>query len=188
QAEKARFRREPTEILMLTPESLEVMLLSPRVSAKTLFRDLRYVIVDEVHAFAGTDRGAHLMSVIERAARFTQHDIQRIGLSATVGNPADILAWIKGSSRREGTVIDPPKEKAARDLAVAMGHSTIEIAELATGAAVGKKSLFFCQSRSIAEAVAQHMSGRKMDVFVHHGSVSREERNAAEDRFHHGTN
>ena len=51
---------------MTTPESLEVMLMSPRVDASGLFGDLRLVIVDEIHALAGTDRGAHLMSVLER--------------------------------------------------------------------------------------------------------------------------
>ncbi len=69
QSDKHRFTREPAELLMLTPESIEVMLLSPRVPASEFFRDLRYVVVDEVHAFAGTDRGAHLMSVLERLAR-----------------------------------------------------------------------------------------------------------------------
>ena len=51
---------------MTTPESLEVMLVSQRVDAAKLFADLRLVVIDEVHAVAGTDRGAHLMSVLER--------------------------------------------------------------------------------------------------------------------------
>ncbi len=66
QSHKAKFVREPCELLMTTPESLEVMLMSPRVPVKKLFKDLRYVVIDEVHAFAGSDRGAHLMSVLER--------------------------------------------------------------------------------------------------------------------------
>ena len=66
--ERRGFLREPCELLMTTPESLEVMLMSPRVDAGALFRDLRFVVVDEVHALAGTDRGAHLMSVVERLA------------------------------------------------------------------------------------------------------------------------
>ena len=68
-----------------------------------LFGDLRVVIIDEVHALAATDRGAHLMSVLERLARFTDNDIQRIGLSATVGNPEAILAWLTGTSKRSFT-------------------------------------------------------------------------------------
>lgn len=59
-APKRRFIEEPCQLLMTTPESLEVMLLSPRIPVPKLFRELRIVIVDEVHALAGTDRGTHL--------------------------------------------------------------------------------------------------------------------------------
>jgi ATP-dependent Lhr-like helicase len=83
---RKQFLAEPAELLMTTPESLEVMLISPRVDERALFRDLRMIVIDEVHAIAGTDRGAHLMSVIERIRRLSRHDIQRAGLSATVGN------------------------------------------------------------------------------------------------------
>lgn len=64
--ERKKFLKEPAELLMTTPESLEVMLVSERVDADSLFSDLRVVIIDEVHAIAGSDRGAHLMSVLER--------------------------------------------------------------------------------------------------------------------------
>ena len=59
QGQKQAFCREPAELLMTTPESLEVMLMSPRVPVSRLFKSLRYAVIDEVHAFAGTDRGAH---------------------------------------------------------------------------------------------------------------------------------
>ncbi len=68
-ADKRRFVKDPGELLMTTPESLEVMLISPRVPVATLFADLRSVVIDEIHALAGSDRGAHLLSVIERVAR-----------------------------------------------------------------------------------------------------------------------
>lgn len=187
-AAKRKFVKEPTEILMTTPESLEVMLVSPRSPVQRLFKDLRLVVIDEVHALAGTDRGAHLMSVIERLAPSSANDIQRVGLSATVGNPDQILAWLKGSSQREGVVIDPPKNPAKRDLSVALHLSIAGLAGDAAARAAGKKSLFFCQSRALTETVAERMRGRSIDVFVHHSSVSLEERKAAEDRFAHGTN
>jgi ATP-dependent Lhr-like helicase len=113
-SQKTSFVREPAELLMTTPESLEVMLMSPKVPANRLFADLRYVVIDEIHAFAGTDRGAHLMSVIERLAMLSTHDLQRIGLSATVGNPEQIGRWLAGTSNRESVVIDPPKPNAKR--------------------------------------------------------------------------
>lgn len=187
-AAKRKFVREPAEILMTTPESLEVMLVSPRSPVQRLFRDLRMIVIDEVHALAGTDRGAHLMSVIERLAPSSHNDIQRVGLSATVGNPDQILAWLKGSSGREGAVVDPPKSPAKRDLFVGLHESVVGLAGDAAARASDKKSLFFCQSRALTETVAERMRGRGIDVFVHHSSVSLEERRAAEERFAHGTN
>ena len=186
--ERNKFKKEPAQLLMTTPESLEVMLVSPRFPVARIFKDLRMVVIDEVHAMAGTDRGAHLLSVIERLTTFTKNDVQRIGLSATVGNPDYILSWLKGSSKREGVIVNPPKQPAKRDLHVGLFAATIDLASEASARAAGKKSLFFCQSRALTESVAERMRGRGTDVFVHHSSVSLEERRAAEERFHHGSN
>ncbi|HRE88283.1 MAG TPA: DEAD/DEAH box helicase, partial [Myxococcota bacterium] len=180
------FLKEPTELLMTTPESLEVMLMSARVDERALFSDLLVVVIDEVHALAGTDRGAHLMSVIERLAKVSDHDLQRVGLSATVGNPEAILRWVAGSSRRVGRVVDPPKVRGKRQLLVAHRANLSELARDAAKLARGQKSLFFCQSRSTTEAVAEHMRRAGTAVYVHHSAVSREERQLAEEKFHRG--
>jgi ATP-dependent Lhr-like helicase len=185
--ERRQFLKEPTELLMTTPESLEVMLVSRRVDEHTLFGDLRIVVIDEVHAVAGTDRGAHLMSVIERLVRVSKHDVQRVGLSATVGNPNAILAWLKGTSQRSGRVVDPPKQPARRQLLVVHRSDMAHLSSEAARMAKGEKSLFFCQSRSTTEAVAEYMRRAGTTVFVHHSAVSREERALAEERFYHGT-
>jgi len=186
--DRAKFKKEPAQILMTTPESLEVMLVSPRFPVARVFKDLRMVVIDEIHAMAGTDRGAHLMSVVERLSTSTTNDVQRIGLSATVGNPEYILSWMQGTSAREGAVVNPPREPARRDLHVGLFPTILELSTEAAARAAGKKSLFFCQSRALTETVAERMRGRGTDVFVHHSSVSLEERRAAEDRFHGGTN
>jgi ATP-dependent Lhr-like helicase len=185
---RTRFLKQPTELLMTTPESLEVMLISKRVDASALFADLRIIVIDEIHALAGSDRGAHLMSVLERLVSLSRHDVQRAGLSATVGNPQEILGWLQGSSTRPGVVIDPPKQPGARQLLIVHRPDLPAVAEDAAQLARGCKSLFFCQSRSATEAVAEQMRRRGTTVFVHHSAVSREERALAEERFHHGTN
>lgn len=185
--ERRRFLREPAEVLMTTPESLEVMLVSGRVDEQRLFGDLRTVILDEVHALAGTDRGAHLMSVLERLARLSRHDVQRVGLSATVGNPEAILTWLQGTSRRAGRVVDPPRQPSRRQLLVVHRPDLPSLAHDAARVARGRKSLFFCPSRATTEAVAEHMRRAGTTVFVHHSAVSREERQLAEERFHHGS-
>ncbi len=61
--------RDPPDCLLTTPESLELMLVSPNVDARSLFSNLRVVVVDEIHAFAGDDRGWHLLSVLQRVTR-----------------------------------------------------------------------------------------------------------------------
>ncbi len=185
--ERKRFLKEPAELLMTTPESLEVMLVSRRVDEYKLFSDLRIVVIDEVHAIAGTDRGAHLISIIERLARVSRHDIQRVGLSATVGNPEAISQWLGGTSKREACVVDPPKQPSRRQLMVVYRPDLAALAHQAAGMARGQKSLFFCQSRSTTEIVAEHMRRAGTTVFVHHSAVSREERQLAEERFQHGT-
>lgn len=188
QSQKEAFCREPAELLMTTPESLEVMLMSARVPVRRLFADLRYAIIDEVHAFAGTDRGAHLMSVLERLAALSDQDVQRIGLSATVGNPDQIGRWLTGTSKRTSVVVDPPKPKAERLIKICLREDVGDFAREAVREGRGKKSLFFCQSRALSEAVADKMRDESIEVFVHHGSVSKEERYAAEERFARGTN
>jgi ATP-dependent Lhr-like helicase len=177
------FVHEPSELLMTTPESLEVMLASTKVPTARLFRDLRIVVIDEIHALAGTDRGAHLMSVLERVADHSRHDVQRAGLSATVGNPDAILGWMRGTSRRDGIVVDPPRAPARRQIAVQLDAEPTTLATRAAELAAGKKSLFFSESRAATESIADRMRDRGTEVFVHHSSVSLAERRLAEERF-----
>src|SRR6185436_16737683 len=92
-------------------ESLEVMLISPNVDARSFFSTLRVVIVDEIHAFAGDNRGWHLLSVLSRISRLAGGELQRIGLSATVGNPEMLVDWLAGSCHGERSVCLPPKRQ-----------------------------------------------------------------------------
>ena len=183
---KRRFVKHPVAVLMTTPESLEAMLLSRTVPVPRLFSSLRAVIVDEVHSFAGVDRGAHLMSVLERIGRFsdaTAHDVQRIGLSATVGNPEALLRWLCATSRRESRVVQAPRSPSRRELLVTLREAPGDLAREAGRRSRGKKSLLFCQSRALVETVAGRMRETGTEVFVHHSSVALPERQAAEERF-----
>ena len=106
----------PPDLLLTTPESLESMLVSANVDHRRLFADLQVVVVDEVHAFGSGDRGWHLLAVLERLTRLCGRPLQRIGLSATVGNPDALLRWLQGSSagKRPGTVV-AAEAKQGRD-------------------------------------------------------------------------
>jgi ATP-dependent helicase YprA (DUF1998 family) len=87
---RQRILREPPDVLLTTPESLEAMLISLKVEHGRVFTDVQALVIDEVHAFAGDDRGWHLLAVLERLTRVTGRPIRRAGLSATVGNPAEL--------------------------------------------------------------------------------------------------
>ena len=106
QSERAKLLRNPPEILITTPESLYLMLTSK--AAGTL-RGVDTVIVDEIHAVAGTKRGAHLALSLERLEMITGRAVQRIGLSATV-NPVDAVASFLGGDRPV-TVVNPAIRK-----------------------------------------------------------------------------
>ncbi|MEA3641936.1 MAG: DEAD/DEAH box helicase [Lamprobacter sp.] len=97
-ARKAKLVAEPPDLLLTTPESLEVTLISRRVDHWRLFAALRCVIVDEIHAFAGDDRGWHLLYLLERLSRIAGRELQRLGLSATVGNPEQLCDWLAGGA------------------------------------------------------------------------------------------
>ncbi|HIW90286.1 MAG TPA: DEAD/DEAH box helicase [Candidatus Corynebacterium avicola] len=106
QAERAKLLRTPPDILITTPESLYLMLTS---KACGTLRNVDTVIVDEVHAVAGTKRGTHLALSLERLEQLTEQNVQRIGLSATV-NPVDTVASFLGGDRPV-TVVNPPTQK-----------------------------------------------------------------------------
>ena len=101
--ERARLLRRPPQILITTPESLFLMLTS---RARETLQGVRTVIVDEVHAVAGTKRGAHLAVSLERLDALLPRPAQRVGLSATVRPVDEVAAFLGGAS--PVTVVNPP--------------------------------------------------------------------------------
>ncbi|MEI7893614.1 MAG: DEAD/DEAH box helicase [Myxococcales bacterium] len=186
QSARKRFLGDPADILLTTPESLEAMLISPRVPARALFDGLRAVIVDEIHAFAADDRGAHLSALLERLTRFCARDVQRIGLSATVGNPEEILRWVRGSSERQGVVVDPGGGKRAPELSLDYVGSLENASIVMSALHPGKKRLVFVDSRRKAEEIGKLLRQRGVDAFVSHGSLGLTERRDAERAFREG--
>ncbi len=188
EAKKHGFRHEPAHLLMTTPESLEVMLVSERTDAQALFAGLSAVIVDEVHAFAADDRGAHLAALLERLTVLCGRDVQRLGLSATVGNPAELGRWLQGSSARPTRVVSPPGPAVPprRELTITHGPAFPSAARGLGQRARGQKSLVFVESRAGAEQVAHALAGCGVEVFIHHSAVSREDRALAEAQFAQG--
>jgi ATP-dependent Lhr-like helicase len=182
------FLREPADVLLTTPESLEAMLISRRVSNEAMFGNLRAVVIDEVHAFAGDDRGGHLSSVLERISRFAGRDLQRVGLSATVGNPPTILDWMQGSSGREKRLVDPPRPSGAPQVELDFVGTLTNAALVIEKLHPGKKRLVFADSRRKVESLGRALDERGVRAFVMHSSLSAAERSLAEREFAEGRN
>lgn len=187
--QRKKILRDPPDCLLTTPESLEVMLDSAHVDARSLFSSVQVVIVDEIHAFAGDDRGWHLLAVLERISRFAGRDLQRIGLSATVGNPEDLLRWIRGSSKRDSQVLlPPPSDTPAAEVQLDFVGSLINAAVVISRLHRGEKRLVFIDSRARAEQLGVALREREVDVYVTHSSLSQEQRRQAEEAFASGNN
>ena len=189
QGDRGRILKEPPDILLATPESLEVMLVSRRTDHADLFANVRAVVVDEIHAFAGDDRGWHLLAVLDRISHLSAHAIQRVGLSATVGNPEALLGWLTGGADLSGMVISPNAEGSMRsdievDYVGSLGNAAIVISRLHRG----EKRLVFCDSRSQVESLAGELRQLGVQTFVSHSSLSVDERRRAEVAFSEARN
>ncbi|MGR8007664.1 DEAD/DEAH box helicase [Streptomyces hypolithicus] len=201
ESQRRRIRSDRPDILLTTPESLEAMLIGVKTDHAHLLGGVRAVVVDEVHAFAGDDRGWHLLAVLERLERVVGRPIQRIGLSATVGNPEDLLTWLQGSGagKRPARVIAPD---IAPDIAsdIARGASAsgaspageVELdyvgsldnaAKLIAVLHRGEKRLVFCDSRRQVEQLGAALRERDVTVFLSHASLSAGERARSEQAF-----
>ena len=117
---KARLMRRPSGILQITPESLEALLMRRHAAISKLFCDLRYVVIDEVHALLRQDRGGQCLCLIERLARIAGVQPRRIGLSATIGDPEAVGAFLAAGTGRD-TVI-PRVEEPPRTWRISMEH------------------------------------------------------------------
>ncbi|MBN2056130.1 DEAD/DEAH box helicase [bacterium] len=205
QADRRRMYRHPPEILITTPESLN-LLLSSR-SGRSMLTSLSTVILDEIHAVAGVKRGAHLMSAVERLTLLSG-EFQRIVLSATVKPMAAIAAFAAGHrlvdpagtryQPRPMTILQAGMDKRydirirAPELPdrATRGEAYWETmaAELERIVSGNRATLIFANSRRLCEKLTLLLN-RHAGVpiaYAHHGSLSREIRQAVEERLKNG--
>ena len=104
QTRKRKLLRKPAGILQITPESLESLLINKHMEIPSLFGDLRFIVIDEIHSLLRGDRGLQTFCLIERLCALAGCDPRRIGLSATIGNPEDAGKFLSAGSGR-GAVI-----------------------------------------------------------------------------------
>ncbi len=190
----------PPDVLVTTPETLQAILPGSRM--KQHLSHVRYVVVDEVHELAESKRGVQLTVALERLHEVAGKDFQRIGLSATVGNPKEVAEFVAGTSkpvriiqatltkRYKYHVENPNPADADYDLAGKLNTSpetAARIRRLVELVDSHKSTLIFVNSRENAETLGHKFSqlGRS-DIAVHHGSLSKEVRAQTEDEFKAG--
>jgi ATP-dependent helicase Lhr and Lhr-like helicase len=178
---RRRLVAEPPDVLLITPESIEGVLTSRDPGRRHLFQVVRTVVIDELHAFAGDDRGWHLLALIERLSRLTGDRRQHIGLNATVGNPEELLRWLALGG--PGRVIGEGRASCDADVTIDYVGSLENAALVISRLHRGEKRLVFCDSRSRVEALAGALRGAGVQVFVSHSSLALEERRQAERAF-----
>ncbi|MFC9839757.1 DEAD/DEAH box helicase [Rhodococcus sp. NPDC127530] len=185
QSVRDRIKRDRPDILLTTPESLESMLVSERVDAAELLGGVQAVVVDEVHAFAGDDRGWHLLAVLARLQTLLGRRLQRIGMSATVGNPDELLGWLQGAAKAPGRVISPaiPAGGVVPEITVDSVGSVENASTVIAALHRGEKRLVFVDSRRLAEELGTALRGRGITTFVSHSSLSAAERRESEQAF-----
>jgi ATP-dependent Lhr-like helicase len=194
-ARQAMLRRPP-HILVTTPESLYILLTADR--SRAILRDVRTVIVDEIHAMADDKRGSHLTLSLERLEHLAGRPLTRIGLSATQ-KPIDLVAHFLAGAGRPGPVVVEVAPRRRLDLAVETPPSELgpvathelwgEIYDRLAALVRGHRStLVFVNTRRLAERVAHHLAERLGNdaVTAHHGSLSRRIRLDAEERLKRG--
>lgn len=181
QSRKDRALRDPPDILLTTPESIEAMLISIKVDRPAWFGSLRAVIVDELHAFASGDRGWHMRSVLHRLDQYLSQPLQRIGLSATVSNPDSLLAWFAPRGTR--TLVGSATVSTDADVTIDHVGSLENAGTVISRLHRGKKRLVFCDSRSSAERLSSMLRANEIRVFLSHASLSISERRQAEAAF-----
>jgi ATP-dependent helicase Lhr and Lhr-like helicase len=187
-AQRKQVLSDLPDCLLTTPESLEAMLISTRVEHRNVFANVRVVVIDELHAFAGDDRGWHLLSVLERITRLAGREIQRIGLSATIGNPEGLLTWLAGhcEGRRELVQIQPASTAIQPEVQVDFVGSVENAARVIAALHVGQKRLVFCDSRNRVEQLAIELRAAGIETYVSHSSLSADARRRAELAFAEG--
>jgi ATP-dependent Lhr-like helicase len=182
---KSEMLRNPPSVLLTTPESLEGILISPNKDHRAFLSGVQAIVVDEIHSFAGDDRGWHLLFVINRIKEVAGREMQRLGLSATVGNPEDLMDWLTVGCAGQRRIFLPTDTGASDNPEVTLDYvgSIENAATVISRMHRGEKRLVFIDSRSKAEQLGNKLRELEVDTFVTHGSLSREQRLLSEQAF-----
>jgi ATP-dependent Lhr-like helicase len=196
--DRRRMSAHPPDLLITTPETLQAVLPGRRM--RDHLRHVRAVVVDEIHELAGDRRGVQLTVGLERLKEVTVRPFQRVGLSATVGNPEEIALFLGGTEPVRAVQIPLNKSTVYKVEYPAPGEADQELARRVYTApeAAARLSLvtdlvdahdstlIFSNSRVNAEMLGSKFNMMDQKIMVHHGSLPKEERVRAEEAFKAG--
>nr|WP_319537555.1 DEAD/DEAH box helicase [uncultured Methanospirillum sp.] len=181
QSERRKQTLSPPDLLVTTPETLQAIYMGKRL--REHLKQVRFVILDEIHDLAGTKRGAQMSIALERLVRYAG-EFQRIGLSATVGNPEEVARFMTG--KRPFTIVEVPVTKhIAIKVELTGDKFEDQVSLIRNHIKKGPPTLIFVNTRATAESLGLNLL-KDGGIDVHHGSLSRDVRIEAEERFKRG--
>lgn len=197
-AKKNRSLKAPNGIMIITPESLESFLVNRERFVMDAFSSLQYIVIDELHSFIGTERGKQLQSLLSRIEQITHRTIPRIAMSATFSDYDAVKHFLRNDGSMSCAI--PPQGESNHEIKILLkeyvklkdADVTIPISQDIYNNLRGSNNLVFTNSRGEAEEYAVQLSDmcEKNNVpnefRVHHGSLSRIERESVEQELQKG--
>ena len=197
QSRKIESLKTPPQLLLTTPESIEAILLR-KAGWHRFFHALDTVIIDEAHNFAGGDRGGHLLALLDRLEGGVGRTLQRIALSATIGNPDAMCRWLTGRreparriqvetthKQKNDFQVQHFDERGDTDSTPVEKRAAMRLLSSLVGELKGNRGITFVRSRSKAEDIAkavQQFSGDRIKARTHHSNISKFFREEAESQ------
>ncbi len=182
QSIRKKITNAPPDILITTPETIVILLSQPKML--DALSELEWIIIDEVHELLSSERGAQLSISVERLQLNSIHEVTRIGLSATVGNPKDASKFLVGTKRRCEIIQDHSLRKYDVEVRFVEGNTTdvaYAIIEYVSNLQLNSPILLFTNSRGEAEFIASILREKSsINIELHHGSLSRQVREETE--------
>ncbi len=192
QNKKKKLIKNPSGILQITPESIESILINRNESASVLFKDLEFIIIDEIHSFLNSERGVQLRSLLYRLKYYVKNTPRIIGLSATIDNFDFVKWWVNLDNRENIEIVE--ERNSDKELYYSLMHFKcgkdgkipIELYEDIRELTKGSKSIIFCNSRGTVEETTvllnrlSEREGAGESYYAHHSSIDKKEREYVE--------
>lgn len=190
----------PDGVLLITPEALEALIMLNGHRIGQIFSGLRFVVIDELHAFISTERGAQLQSLLHRIELAIRRRVPRIALSATIADPAIATNFLRPDPGARAVVITPPAGSGTDLQLQVRGYVESDSDDIATNDIAahlfkhlrGSNNLVFANSRRNVEMLTARLNELSneahvpLEFFAHHGSMDKSDREFLEARLKKG--